>query len=58
MVVVGGGGDGGIVVLVMVTSVIRVEDIISSNVFSCSLYSSLPTTPSKPASSGGGDVRY
>ena len=42
-------------VLVMVTPVIRVEDIISSNVFSCSLYSSLPTTPSQPASSGGGD---
>ena len=45
-------------VLVMVTPVIRVEDIISNNVFSCSLYSSLPTTPSQPASSGGGDVRY
>ena len=42
----------------MVTPVIRVEDIISINVFSCSLYSSLPTTPSKPASNGGGDIRY
>ena len=44
--------------LVMVTPVIRVEDIISSNIISYSLYSSLPTTPSQPASSGDGDVRY
>ena len=43
--------------LVIVTPVIRVVDIISSNFFSCSPYLSLPTTPSQPASNGGGDCK-
>ena len=42
-------------VAVMVTAVVRMEVVISSNFFSCSPHPSLKPTASQPVSSGGGD---